>query len=175
MSNHSEAALEGLLESNINVLEDGLELIQLLGSDQFTANCEPAFRSTIGVHFRHVLEHYSCFIEQWSNGLINYDQRCRDLRLEMDSTYTEKTLLSLCEKLKQLDIDKRPERLQVCDQPLFHPIDSNLERELLFLLAHTVHHYAMIAAMARLLGKIPKEGFGVAIGTQIYLASAVSR
>ena len=175
MSNHSEAALRGLLESNINVLDDGLELIQLLDSDQFTENCEPVFRSSIGVHFRHVLEHYSCFIVQWSNGLISYDQRCRDLRLEMDSTYAEKTLLSLCEKLKKLDTDNRPDLLQVSDQPLFHPIDSNLERELLFLLAHTVHHYAIIAAMARLLGKTPKEGFGVAIATQLYLANTVSR
>lgn len=175
MSNNSEAVLQGLIESNVKALGDGLELIQLLGPDQFTQSCEPVFLSNIGVHFRHVLEHYSCFFEQLPTGLISYDKRCRDMRLEVDSSYAVKTLSSVCDELKQLDIDNGAGLLQISDQPLLRAVDSNLERELLFLLAHTVHHYAMIAAMARLLGKTPKEGFGVAIATQLHLATTVAQ
>ena len=175
MSDNSAAILTGLIESNITALEDGLEFVQLLSVEKFTQNCEPAFQSNIGVHFRHLVEHYICFLDQWQTGIVRYDQRCRDLRLEIDLSYTEKTIVSLCNKLNHLDISSRPTSLQITDQPFSQAIESGLERELLFLLSHTVHHYAIIAAMARILGTVPKDGFGVAIATQAYLANTGSR
>ena len=175
MSKNSGAILRGLIETNVNALEDGLELVQSLNAEQFTQNCEPAFQSNIGVHFRHLVEHYICFLEQWQSGLIRYEQRRRDLRLEMDLNYTEMTLLSLCEKLKNIDAVTIQVPLKITDQPFSQQIESGLERELLFLHSHTVHHYAMIAAMARSLGNTPKQGFGVAIATQIHLGNMVSK
>jgi uncharacterized damage-inducible protein DinB len=38
-------------------------------------------------------------------------------------------------------------------------------RELQFLASHTLHHYALIAALLRLQGVEPGEEFGVAPGT----------
>ena len=100
-------------------------------------------------------------------GEICYDSRERDQSLESDHGYALSTINDLCaalDKLKgQLDINSSCE---VKDMQTPVPVTSTLERELLFLQAHSTHHYAIIAAMCRMLGACPAEDFGVAIATR---------
>lgn len=171
MSNNSHP-IAGLIQSNVEALEEGCQLLSILDPGQYTQALKPTFQSTIGAHFRHAMEHYLCFIEQLPDGVISYDQRCRDQQLEEDISYARQVLQDICSKLggfygKQADIGQ----LEINDQPLTGSIVTTVERELLFLLSHTVHHYAIIGAMARGLGKAPQSDFGVAIATQTYQAS----
>ena len=57
---------------------------------------------------------------------------------------------------------------QIKDLQITEPIKTNLERELLFLQSHSVHHYAIIAAMTRLIGERPAVEFGVAFATRTF-------
>ena len=167
MSPQSVLCSEKLLDANIDVLQEGRSMLALLAPEQYIQGYKPAFASTIGAHFRHVLEHYRCFLNHLSLGEICYDSRERDQSLESDHSYALSTINDLCaalDKLKgQIDINSSCE---VKDMQTPVPVTSTLERELLFLQAHSTHHYAIIAAMCRMLGARPAEDFGVAIATR---------
>ena len=46
--------------------------------------------------------------------------------------------------------------------------ESTVARELQFLVSHTIHHHALIAAILRLESHTPAEGFGIAPSTLKY-------
>lgn len=167
LSTQSVVCSEKLLDANIDVLQEGQTMLAALAPKQYKQGYKPAFASTIGAHFRHVLEHYRCFLNQMPLGAICYDSRERDQLLESDHSYALSTIKELClalDKLRgQLDINLGCE---VKDMQTKFPVTSTVERELLFLQAHSTHHYAIIAAMCRMIGAIPADDFGVAIATR---------
>jgi len=155
--------LNQLISSNIDVLNEGKELLFTLGADRYVEACTPAFISTIGAHFRHVLEHYQCLLDQLSEQQVSYDKRSRAQALETNYEQALKAIDILIQQLECLSADQP---LCVADMQVEHMVPSSLERELLFLQSHTTHHYAMIGAMSRLLGVTPNADFGVAIATR---------
>lgn len=157
---------KNLLQTNIDALGEGAALLGLLEPEQYTRGSKPAFHSTIGAHFRHVLEHYQCFIRQLATGHICYDDRKRDLRLERDFDYANQTLIELQGALRDLEPDNLDISCQLNDQQATEPVSSSVFRELLFLQSHTMHHYAIIGAMTRTFGAQPSDDFGVAIATR---------
>ncbi|MEM7357760.1 MAG: DinB family protein [Pseudomonadota bacterium] len=157
---------QSLIDTNIKGLNEGLELVQLLNGEQFQQRYKPAFESTVGAHFRHLLEHYRCFLEQLEGGVICYDDRERDDRLERDREYALACISDILQQLQLLDMDLFDRPYTIKDCQAMTEVATSLERELLFLQSHTVHHYALIAAMTRGLGVRPNADFGVAIATQ---------
>lgn len=167
LTTQSVLCSEQLFEANIDVLQEGRVMLAALLPEQYIQGYKPAFASTVGAHFRHVLEHYRCFLKHLPRGEICYDSRERDQLLEVDHSYALTTINELCAALEkhkgQLDINTSCE---VKDMQSKFPVTSTLERELLFLQAHSTHHYAIIAAMCRMLGAQPADDFGVAIATR---------
>lgn len=157
-----------LLTTNITALEEGADLLTILGAEQYTAGYKPAFHSTIGAHFRHVLEHYRCLLTQLETGSFCYDNRERDQLLECEIDYAARTIAELTVALSNIS-DSDFERLySICDEQAAGPVETTLQRELLFLQSHTMHHYAIIGAMSRAFGKQPDDDFGVAIATRTH-------
>jgi len=175
LSTQSVLCSEKLIDANIDVLQEGRATLAALSPEQYTQGSKPAFASTIGAHFRHVLEHYRCFLKQRESTEICYDSRERDQALEVDHSYALTTINELCAALAQLkgklDLDSCCE---VRDMQSEVPVSSTMERELLFMQAHSTHHYAIIAAMCRLLGAQPADDFGVAIATRDYQQKVAS-
>ena len=157
---------QSLLETNIVALQEGADLLTLLEANQYSQGFKPAFQSTIGAHFRHVLEHYRCLLKQLKSGTVCYDSRERDQLLECDSAYANQTILELIDALRQVSDEDFERDLEMRDMQAEGFVSTNLHRELLFLQSHTAHHYAIIAAMTRAFGKQPDEDFGVAIATR---------
>lgn len=155
-----------LLQTNIDALEEGAGLLALLEPDQYIQGYKPVFHSTIGAHFRHVLEHYRCFIKQLGVRRFCYDSRERDQLLECDVEYAKQTIVTLVESLQALESQNLDMECELQDQQASGPVASTLFRELLFLQSHAMHHYAIIGAMTRRLGAQPAEDFGVAIATR---------
>ena len=162
---------QSLIHTNVKTLEEGLELLSRLQADQYTRGYKPAFQSTIGAHFRHLLEHYRCLLQQLPAGTICYDQRERDAELEIDIEYARRTIQAICADLNNLAEDVFGMQYRLIDQQVAEPVETTLERELLFLQSHSVHHYAIIAAMTRAFGVEPDKEFGVAIATRSYQAT----
>jgi len=159
---------QSLIDCNTSALKEGIEFLALLGDEQYQQGFKPAFQSTIGAHFRHLIEHYRCFFNQRKDGLISYDLRERDQRLEEDKEFAAQSIEEIIQQilaLKQPDFEKQ---YFVQDQLCCDPIETTLQRELLFLQSHTTHHFAMIAAMSRGIGADPQDDFGVAIATRVF-------
>lgn len=157
-----------LVESNTDALQEGAALIGLLKDGEYTKGFKPAFQSTIGAHFRHVLEHYQCFLLQLRSGLFCYDERARDQALECDSAYALNVIEELQCGLNELDSQDSGRLFTVKDENTTQPVQTSLNRELLFLQSHTVHHFAIIGAMTRAFGNKPDDEFGVAIATRVF-------
>jgi uncharacterized damage-inducible protein DinB len=158
-----------LIAANQSSLLELLGLIDLVGSENYTACAKPGFESTIGQHVRHVVEHYQCFFTQLPNGMICYDERARMAQLELDSRLARHTIET--ELIAMLDntYELAPSSgIKVCDMQAQGSVSSSVERELVFLQSHTTHHNAMIAAMARFLGFKPNVDTGVAAATREY-------
>ena len=155
-----------MIETNLLALEEGAQLLNVLKDNQYTDGFKPAFHSTIGAHFRHVLEHYRCFLSQYETTHFCYDKRERDQELECDAKYARRTITELIDGLKALSNDVFERQYTVDDEQSQGPVQTSLQRELLFLQSHTVHHYAIIGAMTRAFGSSPDEEFGVAIATR---------
>jgi len=159
---------KSLIDINIATLNEGSELLSRFEPDHYTGGVKPAFHSTIGEHFRHVLEHYRCFFLHMESGKFCYDSRARDQRLQVNIAYAVRTIAEvsvLFGTLKQADFTQE---YTIIDPQTENEAKTSLQRELLFLQSHTVHHYAIIGAMSRSLGVQPKDDFGVAIATRVY-------
>ena len=155
-----------LIDTNILALQEGEKLLSVLKANQYTDGYKPAFQSTIGAHFRHVLEHYRCFFTQMESACFCYDKRERDATLECDSSHAEQTISYLIGLFGQLDHSQFEKAYTIDDEQSQGAVATTLERELLFLQSHTVHHYAIIGAMTRAFGNKPAADFGVAIATR---------
>jgi uncharacterized damage-inducible protein DinB len=161
-----------LAGGNAAFLSQGLELIQRLTDEQYSIAPPTFSRGGVGAHFRHILDHYDSFLDGLAPGRIDYDSRERDRALETDRSAAVLKIREICGRLVALDEGdgrRAIEATSLCGEPsqvLWSP--SSVARELQFLVSHTVHHYAVIAAILRPQGVEPGEDFGVAPSTLVY-------
>lgn len=155
-------------QSNITALFEGLKFLNMIDETHYQSTYKPVFNSTIGAHFRHVLEHYQCFFSQLEKQHFCYDSRLRNLKLEVDIEYAKTTLSEIIASLHAIDFTATAPVYYLSDESINANIETTLLRELAFLQSHTTHHYAIIAAIARSLGLHPQDDFGVAIATRNY-------
>jgi uncharacterized damage-inducible protein DinB len=162
-----------LAADNIQFLEQALALVGRL-PDGVYARSDPAlFRSGVGPHLRHCLDHYTNFLAGLPSGRVDYDARARDPRLEREREAALARMRDLVAALRDLQTSDGERRLLVkmdCGEADGWA-ESTVRRELQFLISHTVHHYALIALILRLQGIETGPGFGVAPSTLRYQAS----
>ncbi|MCG3138162.1 MAG: hypothetical protein HJJLKODD_02022 [Phycisphaerae bacterium] len=165
-----------LISAVVARLAELAELVRLLSAEQYQ-QVPPGFDSgSIGQHVRHSLDHFSNLLDGLKQGLIDYDQRARGTAVESD----RQTALELIEQLTEnlcrragSDLNQ-PLRLRAIIAADGSQIETctTLQRELLFILSHTVHHDAMMAVAARMWGVAVPEHFGFAPATLAYLQHA---
>ena len=168
--------IDTLIKINVVALKDGLALLSTIKGEQYNRSFKPAFKSTLGAHFRHMIEHYQCFLLQINSPIstknelhITYDSRKRNQLVEINIEHAIDAIKSAIEELETINKLGDDVHYKLVDIQLNRMVETNIERELLFLHSHTVHHYAIIAAMARGFGIKVEDGFGVAIATQSYI------
>ena len=158
------------IADNVELIRQGLSLLDDVDGELY-AKREPAISSSaIGSHLRHVVDYYQRFLVGLEVGRIDYDQRERDERVELDRSTGIARLRRLVNELEGLrGRDTEPSlRIKVDAADESSWATSSVERELQFLRSHTVHHFALIAVILRLNGYEPGEEFGVAPSTLRY-------
>jgi uncharacterized damage-inducible protein DinB len=100
--------------------------------------------SSIGQHFRHIIEFYHCLLEGAGTGRIDYASRKRDIRLEQDIAFAKRAFRQLSQSVKTLDEEQPVEVLADFTNAERPIVGSTLGRELMFAYDHAVHHLAMI-------------------------------
>ena len=155
-----------LIQSIKNNLSENIELLRQLTNEEFMQKNPELSNATIGEHMRHIIELLGCLLENYDYGLINYDDRKRDILLQTDKNEA----IAIIEKyLLELDKPNKPLSLtHNCFSPI-ELLQTNYYRELIYNLEHSIHHQALIKVALHSLPhiKIPSS-FGVAPSTLEY-------
>ena len=153
------------IQANTTSVDFLINALTDMSQENYDIIAKPAFQSSIGAHYRHIIEHYQCFFSQFdADEVINYDARQRNIQIETDIQYGLQQLRLIHSRLTNFRCDDKREIL-VADEHCDYQMRSSLSRELMFLIGHTEHHSAMIAAMLRMSGHGVDEQFGVANAT----------
>lgn len=152
--------------ANLAVLHQGLALLATLGPERYATRVALCFNSSAGGHFRHILEHYEAFLGGLDSGVVDYEGRVRDQTVQQDVAVAAARFSAVAARLAEL-ADEQDDRALVVAAETTEGVrlSSSAVRELEFLVSHTVHHYALIAVIARLLGITPAAEFGMAPST----------
>jgi hypothetical protein len=165
--------IKGVRESCAALLQ-GEALLESVTDSQYVEIAGPVFESTMGAHFRHNLDHYACFLEGLDSSVIDYAARTRRVQLERCRQSALRESRELREALQGLQTART--NLHLLTDGAFGRVRTltSAERELEFLLSHTVHHYAIVAVICRLLGIFVPPSFGVAPSTLRHRAALMA-
>ena len=130
-----------LLVTTKAVLKDSIDYLGQISVAAYIQQIPILFGATIGQHTRHFIEFYQCLISQCSTPQVNYDMRTRDIKIESDPQRALLAIKTIIEDLPTCDWTKK---IKLCSSIKPTGIQSNVERELLYNLEHTIHHLAMI-------------------------------
>ncbi|MEJ4087858.1 hypothetical protein [Galbibacter orientalis] len=123
------------------------EIIKVLSSEQFSTPLIILNNSSVGMHVRHILEFYQCLLDGIETGIVNYDMRKRNVKLETQPTYCIEVINEILTYLK-----KNQENIELClkgcychtEETIQIEVKTSLDRELIYNIEHTVHHLAII-------------------------------
>lgn len=136
---------------------------------------DPAAFPSVGPHLRHCVDHFRLLLDGWRSGSVDYDARPRDLRLERDPEAVRGALAAIAGSLAELRSVDLPAELTVIQSaaPGRPPLSSSscLERELVFLSGHTIHHIAIMLLAGRAAGVAIPSALAVAYATEAHRES----
>lgn len=151
------------------VLQQLADVLAAMTDSQYVQKPVGVFASSLGGHVRHCVDHCTALLAAVSTGVLDYDDRARGTAIEMDRGAARAALRATQEQLAQLTAGAldQPLRLTALLTPAGPRLESlsSLGRELVFVLSHTIHHGALIAAMCATLGISVPAGFGYAPAT----------
>src|SRR5262245_6658944 len=169
MRTHSPES-QDLLQSVLETLTQGEALLAQLGDEDYTRKLPIAVNASIGGHYRHCLDHFRSLLDAAREGDLNYDHRERGTLVEKDRFAALNATRELREGYEQLDSVFLMRPLSVTCRTSYATNGSQVSpstvgREIMYSVAHAVHHYALIGFMAGVMGLAMPPGFGVAPST----------
>lgn len=163
--------LHSLVKINVQYLKAFSDILKRMDQNFYVLkNSKHTFSGTIGAHSRHIIEFYEQFLKNYQSREINYDERERNLNLEINMDLAENQLLKLINQLEIIVLNEDEIIATIINQ---QKIISSIGRELSYLAEHTVHHFALIRFIAESNGMLFNEfpEFGIAQSTNLYRLS----
>lgn len=155
------------IQSSFNAVLVQLEksIIELT-DEQYTQKIDTLFGASIGEHVRHVIELFVCLQDGYACGVVNYENRKRDIAIQT----VREVALDLMGTIKtSFFVENRELLLQVgyseTSNELF-TLSTNYFREIAFNIEHAIHHMALIRIGIQEVSDLKvSEGYGVASST----------
>jgi hypothetical protein len=159
-----------LIDSAVETLAQGEALLTEITDEAYTRKMAVAFDASIGGHFRHCLDHFRAVLDSATHGDLNYDHRERGTPVENDRFAALNVTREVREGFERLDASVLLRPLSVTCKTSYttngsQVAPSTVGREIMYSVAHAVHHYALIGIMGCLMGLKLPPGFGVAPST----------
>jgi hypothetical protein len=155
-----------LVKSIHRSLDELMDLLIQLSDEEYSNPCKALSNASIGEHTRHILEMFQCLEKSYTVGILNYDNRERDKRIQTDTVFAAECILQV---KKGLNADNKTIYLEQIIDGIAIRIQSNYYRELLYNLEHCIHHQALIkVAVLQCENVLINENFGVARSTIEY-------
>lgn len=136
-----------ILRNNEVTILQLIDLLDAINDQIFQQPLEIFNGSSIGMHTRHIVEFYTCILNQKHSGVISYDKRDRNLLLESSTKYAKETLLKVIDLFQKTDLNTPIHLASNCSissDVENDIIPTNLKRELLYAMDHNIHHLALI-------------------------------
>jgi len=161
--------MKALCNANIDVLKQLQDLIahtsQAYGKDPASPH------AGISQHVRHVLDHYRAFTMGLQTGVVDYNLRQRQC---LEETQPEAALATTGQLISFFESNLLSNfSFTVISEISLHvehstTMDSTTERELLYLINHSIHHMAYASLLASTQGVTVPRHIGLAPGTATY-------
>jgi len=169
-----------IVNAAVAILAQGEDLLRVLSADLYTRRVPLAFNACIGGHYRHCLDHFTSLLRGLDADEVDYDLRERDARIESQPDFALMLTQQMRVQLERLPLGAldAPVRAR-CEVSYAHgdsPVTgSTFGREMVYAIAHAIHHYALISVMAQLMDAKLPEHFGVAPSTVAHNAKQAVR
>lgn len=147
-------------------LVENINLLRQLTNEEFTTKNFKLSQATIGEHIRHSIELMNCLLANYETGIVNYDERQREIKTQTDVAYA----ISILEN-QVGNLEKPNKSLSLVHNCYSESelLPTNYFRELLYNLEHSIHHQALIKVALFSFPHIKvSESFGVAPSTLAY-------
>ena len=129
----------------VQVVRQLADLLRQLQPNEYSQSLAVLNGSSIGQHTRHVVEFYQCLLKGVFGGVIDYDARERNFIIENDLNFTIQCLKDIDDIITNIKNPNEPLLLAVCYSPDSQDfIETNFMREMVYLVEHSIHHYALI-------------------------------
>jgi hypothetical protein len=127
------------------VLDQLVIVLEQMKADHYALNIQ-ILNASVSQHVRHILEFYICLFDGLQSGIINYDKRKRDPRIENDKAFTLELINEIKENINNqtLNDDLSLELKYGEEAEDIIPLSTNFYRELAYNIEHTIHHLAII-------------------------------
>ncbi len=157
---------ESLKTETKEILIQLMDSIHQLTIDEYTERISLLSNATIGEHTRHIIELFQQLFSGYQDGIVNYDNRKRDLRLQESIDFATDCIANIVVELCKENKDLKIVSLYINQEAIIH---SNYERELMYNLEHCIHHQAIIKIGLVSLNRFDvDENFGVAKSTIVH-------
>lgn len=159
-----------LIASTVGIFQQGEALLAGLSDELYARRLQVAMDASIGSHYRHCLDHFQNLLRCAQTGEVDYDCRERDPRLENERLTALAATQRLSAALSGLPVEMWQRPVQVRSNVAYGDLgptvtQSTFGREAVYVVAHAIHHFAMITIICRSVGlKLPPH-FGVAPST----------
>ena len=145
------------------------ETLGQLSNEEYMQPSKTLLKATIGQHVRHIIELFQCLEKGYDDGIVNYEKRARDYRIETDKELASVLLKEVYQHIEKGNKEIILEAEDYGDSMQVVLIPSNYYRELAYNLEHTIHHMALIRVGINEVSSIElPEEFGVAYSTVKY-------
>jgi len=128
------------------VLDQLVVVLDQIKADHYAMNIQ-ILNASVSQHVRHILEFYICLFDGLQSGMINYDKRKRDPRIENDKAFTLELINEIKENISNRTVnDDLSLELKYGEEESEDSIrlSTNYYRELAYNIEHTIHHLAII-------------------------------
>ncbi|PYV75606.1 MAG: hypothetical protein DMG96_16740 [Acidobacteria bacterium] len=169
-----------LISAAEDVLHQGCALLDNVDDESYSRKEEGPWGSSIGAHYRHVLDHFLCLIEGLWDGEINYDHRSRSRDIETSIEAARLATNNMIEALAAIPADVLKQECTVIysvgyDHKEAQPVGSVVARELMFCVGHAIHHYAIMKLLCSARSVALPCEFGIAPSTLKYQEAQAAR
>ena len=159
---------------SLETIEQSIILCESLDNNSYTYRAKPYVQSSIGEHFRHILDMFFALTHFTKQGVIDYDLRRRGAPVESQLSVANEELQQVKTWLETLSSQQLDTPVTMLSEATIQSqkickVSSSLRRELLFVASHTVHHLAIIKVITKHCGIETNEQLGLAPATSTYL------
>ena len=171
--------VESVIRGNIEALDQGIELIESLSDSQYVHVATPFVSSSIGQHFRHLVDLFFSVVKGSECARVDYDNRRRGAEIETSRAVALSELNEIRDWM--LDLAVKPNLVELGSKPIelvsevtltdtaSVTMPTTLARELIFTSSHAVHHFAIVNIVAKMQGVKTSKALGIAPATASFI------